>query len=341
MKLFNEEFGKEQIRQRFDNLDVIADARESVVVNGKSCGVKTIDVATGSGLHFTVVPSRGMDIAFADFQGAPLAYVSKTGIVHPSYFEKDGLNFMRSFFCGLMTTRGLTYMGAPCNDEGVELGLHGRINHTPAENYKIEKKWVDNDYVIQIEGKVRESCVFGENVTLTRQITTKMGSNSLKVHDVIENEGFKEQPLMILYHCNFGFPIVSPDSRISISEPYKVEARDAYGDVDRCHTFEDPQTGYAEQVFLYSVDRNSKDCTVCVHNNRLKIGVRLTYHPEQLPYLSEWKVMDCDEYVMGIEPSNWTVYGRSEARKRKELTFLQPGEKKEIDLEFSVIDERS
>lgn len=57
--------------------------------------------------------------------------------------------------------------------------------------------------------------------------------------------------------------------------------------------------------------------------------------------MSEWKVMDCDEYVMGIEPSNWTVYGRSEARKRKELTFLQPGEKKEIDLEFSVIDERS
>ena len=340
MKLFGKEVDKDYIRKHFNNMDAVADARESVLTGGKSEGVRTIDVKTGSGLRFSVLPTRGMDVVCAEYQGIPLSYLSKTGVVHPAYFEKDGLNFLRGFFCGLITTCGLTYMGPPCNDEGTELGLHGRISNTPAESCSVDKSWNGNDYEITVQGKARESSVFGENMTLTRKITTSLGSSSLKVHDVIENEGFKEQPLMVLYHCNFGYPIVSPDSHITISEPYTVKARDEEGEVDKCLVMEEPRTGYNEQVFIHTVDPSRGSCTVKIFNEALKLGVYVKYNPLQLPYMSEWKVMDCDEYVVGIEPSTWTVFGREEARKRNELLFLKPGEKKERDLELVVIDER-
>lgn len=341
MELFGKDVDKDFLRKRYANMDAVAEAKESMLLNGRGAGVKSIDVKNGGGLRFSVLPTRGMDLVGAEYKGIPLSYLSKTGVVHPAYFEKDGLGFLRNFFCGLVTTCGLTYMGAPCEDQGESLGLHGRISNTPAESYSIDKYWEDGDYKICITGKTRESSVFGENMTLTRTVSTSIGANKIIIHDTIENEGFKPQPLMVLYHCNFGYPIISEDSEVSISAPYRVTARDEEGDVSRCLQFEEPKSGYNEQVFLYDVDKKNATCTVKVCNRKLGIGVYVKYNPEQLPYMSQWKVMDTDEYVFGIEPSTWTVFGRNEARKRNELIYLKPGEKKEIEFEIGVVEERN
>ena len=65
MKLFGKEVDKDYIRKHFNNMDAVADARESVLTGGKSEGVRTIDVKTGSGLRFSVLPTRGMDVVCA------------------------------------------------------------------------------------------------------------------------------------------------------------------------------------------------------------------------------------------------------------------------------------
>ncbi|MEG1394082.1 MAG: DUF4432 family protein, partial [Christensenellaceae bacterium] len=219
MELYGKKITKEEIKKYVGDLSQIADAREGMLCAGRADGVRTIDVKTGSGLTFCVLPSRGMDIAWTEFKGIPIAYASKTGVSSPAYYEKDGMGFLRNFFCGLVTTCGLTYFGAVCNDDGDELGLHGRVSNIPAHDVSVSKEWEGDEYVIHIRGKVTQSCMFQENIVLTREITTKMGAKSLHIKDVVENCGCNEQPFMLLYHCNFGYPVVSEDTVLIEPQP--------------------------------------------------------------------------------------------------------------------------
>lgn len=66
-----------------------------------------------------------------------VSWISKTGVVSPAYYEKDGKNFLRGFFGGLVTTCGLKNIGRAYG----EMGLHGRISNTPAENISKYCAW--------------------------------------------------------------------------------------------------------------------------------------------------------------------------------------------------------
>jgi len=72
---------------------------------------------------------------------------------------------------------------------------------------------------------LRESVVFGENLTLRRKIYTRLGESRFWIYDVVENEGFERTPFMILYHINGGFPVVAEGSRL-ISPSLEVIPRD-------------------------------------------------------------------------------------------------------------------
>ena len=110
---------------------------------------------------------------------------------------------------GLLTTCGLTQVGAPGEDGDEVLGVHGRISHLPAESVNIHEAWQDEEYVIKIEGTLKETSLYAENLVLRRTITTKMGETRFWIHDSIRNEGYNETPFMVLYHVNFGYPVVS------------------------------------------------------------------------------------------------------------------------------------
>lgn len=339
VELYGNKVCRKELMKYIGDISMIADAREGVLTAGKADGVRVIDVKTGSGLEFSVLPTRGMDIAWAQFKGMPLAHLSKTGVVHPAYFEKDGLSFLRNFFCGLLTTCGLTYFGAPCKDQGEELGLHGRISNIPAYDVSVKKEWAGDEYLIRIRGKVSESCVFNENLILTREIETKLGSSKLRITDRVENTGFNQQPLMLLYHCNFGYPIVSEDTVILEPEGTKIRARDAEGITGECRNFQMPTHDYKEQVFYHDIPPVSGTNTYCaLFNRKLSLGVYVKFSKEELPVLGEWKMMGEGDYVVGLEPATWYPEGRNKAREAGELMFIQPGEVKEFTLEIGVLE---
>lgn len=343
MELYGKKTTKKELLKHVGDMSQIADAREGTLSAGKADGVRVIDVKTGGGLSFTVVPSRGMDIAWAEYKGTPIAYIGKTGVVSPAYFEKDGLNFFRGFFAGLVTTCGLTYMGAPCTDQGQELGLHGRISNTPAHDVSLYKEWEGDDYVIRIRGKMAESSVFGENMVLTRVITAKAGEASFHIHDHVENCGHQDTPLMQLYHCNFGYPLISEDTILIEPEGTKVRARDKEAEkgIDRYMKFEEPTNGYSEQVFYHDIPKVKGDETyACLFNEKLGIGGYVKFNREQFTHFGEWKMVGEGDYVVGLEPANSYPEGRDKARERGELVMLKPGESKDFDFTIGVIESK-
>jgi len=342
-KLFGEEFTKDKLLRLVGDISQIGGVRRYQLSDGKEKGVEVVEFRTGTGFRFTVLPSRGMDISLAEFQGKSLAWRSHTGDVAPEFYEPEGLGWLRGFFGGLLVTCGMTHFGAPCVDEGQPLGLHGRYSFTPATNVWADGKWSGDDYIFWAEGKMREAVIFGENLCLTRRIWGRLGESRLYLQDVVENLGYNSTPHMLLYHVNGGYPAVAPGGRL-LCPSRKVEPRDevALPGLGQWNQFPDPIPGFKEMVYFHDLAEDESGEVVSALVNKKAdagkgFGFYIRYRKQQLPKFIQWKMVGEGHYVCGMEPATNLVTGRDKAREAGELCYLEPGEKREYHLEIGIL----
>jgi len=336
---------KESLREYLSDESSAAGAFPFIYDDGKAEGVRGIQVHTGGGLDFQVIPGRSMDIFACRYRGIPLQFTSATGMTHPAYYEEPGLNWLRTFFGGLLSTCGITASGAPSEDHGKQFGLHGRIGNAGAEDVALSQKWIGNEYQITISGRMREAFVMGENLTLTRMITTHLGSKKITIEDLIENRGFNAEPLMMLYHFNFGFPLLSETTRVIVPAKNTVP-RDPQSATDNgmaeCKEFSKPISGYQEKVFFHQVGAGKDGQTfVSLANDDVggqPLAVVLRYNRNELPELTEWKMMGKGCYVCGLEPGTVNPIGRAVARENGTMPMIKPQEVYHVKIEFEVLD---
>ena len=340
-KLFGRNYTRAQLLRRVGHISQLGGTRLVELQDGNMRGVRAVDFATGTGLQFTVLLDRGMDIGAASWCGRSLAWHAMPGPVHPAFHEPEGLGFLRTFHGGLLCTCGLTYAGAPCTDEGEELGLHGRISHIPARQVCLDAEWEGDDYLFWVKGVVREASVFGPNVVLTRTVWSRLGEDRLFVEDRIVNEGFEPAPLMVLYHINGGFPIVDKGAELisptRSAEPYTDYAASI---ADRYADFTAPKHGVEETCYRHSVVAGPDGKIVIALVNRKLgdgFGYYLEYKCSQLPHFTEWKMMGEGMYVVGTEPCIMPLASRAELREQGKLPMLDPGDERVIELEIGAI----
>jgi hypothetical protein len=276
--------------------------------DGKAKGTSTLRVRTAQGLEFWIVPDRGMDIFEAGFQGKSLCWHAP---------------------------------GAPSEDNGENLGLHGSISNTPAESVNWSEHWKGEEYLLTVSGKVREASVFGSNLLLERTISTSLESASFSLRDVVENQGVHHSPLMVLYHFNFGFPLLTERSRIYAPSQALEPATDfAAGTQESWDRFESPQVEVEERVYFHRMRPGpaGKVTVVLVSDSdRPEFGVALTYDPQTLPEFVQWKMTGANHFVLGLEPANCRTLGRKAERQRGTLQTLAPEERRAFQLEFRVL----
>ncbi len=331
----------QDLLKHIGHMDQVAGIKQLEAGDGLARGGRMFQVWTGSGLSFDVLADRALDISACRYKGIPLAWASSVGEVHPAFYEPAGLGWLRSFAGGMMATCGLDHWGPPTSDLGQEVGLHGRVSNLPARYVSHHAGWRDNEYELEISGEVRQAAVFGENLVLRRHISTRLGSNAIRISDVVTNEGFTPHPHMILYHFNVGFPLLSEDTHLHVDAeetiPRDAEAESGLAD---WMNFQPPTAGYQEQVFRHTPSAG-KDGRVQVEarNSSLGLGLRLTYDNTNLPYLVQWKMMGEGMYVLGVEPVNCgALQGRAAARKHGDLPHLEPGESRRYELTIEVIE---
>jgi hypothetical protein len=244
-RLYGRKYTREQLLARTGDLSQIGGVRRVRFADGPAKGVEAAEFRTGSGLAFTALIDRGLDISTAEWCGRSLAWRSSTGEVHPHAYDDKGLGWLRSFYGGLLVTCGLTTCGNPGEDAGEELGLHGRASNLQAFDVAHGGYWDGDDYVMFLEGSVRESRIFGENLLLRRRISAVLGEDRFFVDDVVTNEGSRPWPHMMLYHINPGFPVV--DAAAELLAPSRdVQPRNELSarELDRHHHFIRPTRGY-------------------------------------------------------------------------------------------------
>jgi hypothetical protein len=341
-QLYGKTYSVAELRRRVGDMSQLAGIRSVVLNDGNETGVRALDFRTGSGLRFTVLPDRGMDIADAEWNGTSLVWHSSTGITHPTFYEAQGLGWLRGFYGGLLVTCGFMNVAVPSEDGGEHFGLHGRASNLPAKHVHYEAEWQDDDYILRASGKVRETRVFGENVVLTRTITTKLGSRNIAIEDVFENQGFTLTPLMVLYHINAGFPVLDEGSELLINSDVLPRDEEAQKGVDMAKRGASPTPDFKEQVHHHKVTP-AKDgwATAALVNRQFNqgqgLGLCVRYRPDQLPYFWQWRMVGEGTYVMGLEPANCHAMGRGEERRLGRLPLLDAGERRTHQLEITVL----
>ncbi len=147
------------------------------------------------------------------------------GPINPAFVNLSGLGGLGWLdgFDELLARCGLAWSGAAFeiktkNSDGSEsnttFGLHGKIANTPA-SYLAVHIAAEPPHEIVIEGHVEESHLFGPQVRMITKISTTPGSNRLVVRDEFVN--LKDQPMemQVLYHWNFGPPLLEEGSRFA------------------------------------------------------------------------------------------------------------------------------
>ncbi|MHB0857948.1 MAG: aldose 1-epimerase family protein [Anaerolineae bacterium] len=343
VELYGRTWTQRELASHIGLVSQVGGVRLSELVEGNGRGVRVADFETGSGLAFSVLLDRGMDISTAKYRGASLAWEATPGPANPAHFEPEGYGWLRTFHGGLVATCGLATAGAPSVDDGQSLGLHGRIGHLQASGVWADGGWRGDEYEMWVRGRMRQAVVFGENLTLTRRISARLGESRILVRDVVANEGFQRTPHMMLYHCNFGFPLLAEGAEL-VAPSRRVVPRDdvAAPGLDVHARYEGPIEDYQEQCFYHDMATDAAGFVTALLVNRAfengkGLGIYLKYRQAELPRFTEWKMVCAGTYVTGFEPANCLVEGRDKDRARGILQFLEPGEQREYMLEIGVL----
>ena len=333
-------------KNKISNVAQVGGIETSVLDNGLGRGTRIAWINTGTGLRYKVIIDRAMDIAEAFYNQHSLAWLSHAGSMPPDRFSDEGMSWIRNFGGGLLTTCGLSHVGGPEEDEYGTRGLHGRISNTPAEILSIvQPNPATGNMEMSITGIVRDVQVFGPALELKRTISGKLGEAKISIQDEVVNRGNQKVPHMLLYHVNFGWPLVDKGTELL----WKGEGQSPTPDSDKkifkegndfriCPLPMEAHSGTGEDVAFIDIEAGDDDeCNCGLYNRKLNLAVAMRFPKEQLPWLVNWQHWGQNEYVTALEPATNPPIGQKKAREDGSLIFLNAGESKCYTLEIEVV----
>jgi len=336
-------YTSKDLLKRMGDISQIAGIRRVEFTSGKGRGTEAYEVYNASGIRFTVLADMCLDILDFRYKGINIGFTTKNELVSNKFFNAIDNEFSYYWSAGMLYTCGLANTGPPCTDGGLYRTEHGRIGMIPAENVSINTEWKDGSYYIEINGEMKETMVYGSNLKLKRTISTSLMSKEIFIKDIVENLEPKEEEFMLLYHFNFGYPLLDKATRL-IKPKGRVTPRnpEASSGVNTCFEMGPPKDDCEEECFFHE-NRPDKDgwAYVGIINRELNICAYLKYKHKNLPVLVQWKSMRSHDYTMGIEPSNSYIMGRVEERKNGTLPKIPGYGKIEYDVSLGILDGES
>ena len=305
---------------------------------GKQEGSQLIVLDNGK-MQITVIPTRGMDLLEVKSGDVRLGWDSPVKeVVHPMFMRlesRGGLGWLEGFN-EAMVRCGLEWAGHPGQDEFINnvgqkatmnLTLHGKIGNTPASEVSVV---VDPKapHRIRIKGTVYERSFYGPKLKLATEISTVPGSTTYRIDDRLTNQGAFDQEYQIIYHCNYGVPLLGKGSRVLTAAkriaPFNAHAAEG---IKNWSVYDGPTKGFIEQVYCLEpiADRDGRGI-VMLENAAADRAVTLRWKTDRLPYLTVWKNTAAKEtgYVTGLEPATGYAYTRRIEREGGRVPKIAP-----------------
>ncbi len=305
---------------------------------GLSDGVDVVRIQCGE-LVVELLPTRGMGIGRAWIGGEPIGWQSPVpGPVHPKFVclaDPSGLGWLDGFDEWLVRC-GLENNGAPEFDgQGrLKYPLHGRIANRPAQRVQLE---ADSDTgKISVTGVVEETRFLFRKLRMTSTVTLQAGELAVQVHDEVQNRSAVATEMQMLYHINFGPPLLGPGSRF-VAPVRQVVPRDARAveGMTTWNRYAEAEAGFTEQVYFMELLSDTEENTLALLRNAAQDrGVSLRINRQQLPWFTLWKntASHADGYVTGLEPGTNFPNPRSFEGSRGRVVALAPEATATFDL---------
>ena len=263
------------------------------------------------------------------------------GPVHPSFVpisEQSGLGWLDGFD-ELLVRCGLESNGAPEFDDRGRLKhpLHGRIANRPAHFVQVE---IDGDTgQITIVGEVEETRFHFLKVRMKTTIIARAGERGFRVRDEVRNLSGSPADCQLLYHVNFGRPLLDAGARFvaPVKTVVPRNARAAEG-ISAWDHYAAEQAGYVEQVyFLELLGDAQRQTQVLLKNAHGTRGVSMKFNLQQLPWFTLWKntIAGPDGYVTGLEPGTNFPNPRSFEGNQRRVASLPAGGTATFDLQLT------
>ncbi|WP_454878115.1 aldose 1-epimerase family protein [Serratia inhibens] len=316
--------------------------QQQVLHGGKQEGSKVITLSS-AGLTIALSPTRGMNILNVKGSDVRLGWDSPvTEVVNPAYINLDsrnGLGWLDGFN-EMMVRCGFEWTGHPGVDNGTLYTLHGRAGNTPASKVVIEIA-EKAPYEVRIRGLLKENTFKKSNLETWTELRYIPGSQSFSIHDRVTNRADYPRDYEIIYHSNFGKPLLEEGAVFSapIKEisPFNDYAKAGLKD---WATYQGPTKGFDEMVFniLPYADAQGKTLAM-LHNRSGDRGVAIGFDTHQLPLLTLWKNTDTERqgYVTGIEPGTNYAYPVKIEREQGRIKQLQPGQSADFELTYTLL----
>lgn len=308
---------------------------------GLSQGVDVVEINNGRCV-LKILPTRGMGLWDVTVDGVRFGWNSPIrGPVHPSFVplgEDSGLGWLDGFD-ELLVRCGLESNGAPEFDDKtgrVKYPLHGRIGNKPA--HKVDVAVDGETGEITLTGIVEETRFHFLKLRMTTTLKTKVGEPGVRITDEVENFSNTEGSFQMLYHVNYGMPLLDGGSRVIVAAE-EIVPRNAHAatGIKTWDHYSAPQPGFEEQVYFLKLRGDANGRTQALLKNAHGTqGGSLLFNVKQLPCFSVWKdtAGDRDGYVTGLEPGTNFPNPRSFEEQQNRVVKLAPGAKTKLELEL-------
>ncbi len=317
---------------------------------GKQEDVDIIVVDNGR-LSFTVCPTRGMGVLSAKMGDVYLGWNSPVKeVVHPRLMNlqsRGGLGWLEGFN-EWMVRCGLENNGHPGVDRFInnvgdeatmDLSLHGKIANIPASEVEVVIE-SEPPHRIRVRGRVDERMFYGPKLELQTEISTDPGSHSFQIADVITNQGSDHQEFQMLYHANYGPPLLEEGASfaggVKRVTPFNSHAAK---DVARYADYGGPQPGFIEQVYcIHPLADAEGNALIMLRNKARDKAVSMAFAVGELPYVALWKNTNAEGegYVTGLEPGTGFPNNRRIERKLGRVPKLAPGATYGAKIDFTI-----
>lgn len=335
---------------KVSNVAQVGGIETSVLDNGNGRGVRIAWINTGAGLRFKVILDRAMDIADASYNQYNLSWVSRLGVIAPQPLADRGIDWLKNFSGGLLVTCGLSHIGGPEEDVHGQRGLHDRISNSLAEIVQIKQPDINRgDREMFITGIIKQGYPLHANLELKRTIRCYLGEPTLYIEDEVINVGNVDAPHMLLYHFNFGWPLVDEGARLLWKGLWNAREQGDNNkifkegiDFKTCPAPRADHSGSGEEAAIIDVEADEQGYSTCgIYNPQLELALQLKFQKDQLPWLTNWQHWGKGEYVTGLEPGTNPPFGQQHARVQNQLIMLKPGEMRSYQLELTILEDKT
>ncbi|MDU5782271.1 MAG: aldose 1-epimerase family protein [Pantoea sp.] len=321
--------------------------QQKVLHGGKQEGSKVLTITSKNGLTIALSPTRGMDLLHVNGDGVRLGWDSPVNeVVNPAYINlesRNGLGWLEGFN-EMMVRCGYEWTGHPVTKDGRIYTLHGKAGNTPASRVEVT---VDEKapHEIRVRGLLKENTFKKANLETWTELRYVPGAKSFTLHDVLTNRGDYPHDYQIIYHSNFGTPILEKDARFiaplkSVS-PFNDYAKTG---LKAWNTYDAPTKDFDEMVFNLVPKADSSGKTLAaVINSKGDKGASIEFDTHQLPLLTMWKNTDTlkQGYVTGIEPGTNYAYPVTIEKEQGRVKQLAPGQSTTFELTYTLLSSAS